>query len=206
MKTNLVIVDNFYDDPYEIRNKALTFDYPEPHDGYTYPGRNSSDEIYDKEIHTKIENRLGSYLEYPKSKNQSGYFRISPANVSFKQDVHVDPIWDIGGVLFLNPPNQCEPDAGTSFWYHTKLNIESVPRTPEEGRLFGFPKYDDIAKELVYGDGLDRSKWTRYCLVPYKFNRLVLFDSKLWHSHGENFGTTKENSRLVQLFFFNFKK
>jgi hypothetical protein len=206
VKTNIVIIDDFYDNPYEVRQYALSLDYPEPHDKYTYPGKNSDGEYYSEEIHSTIENRLGNYFDYPKQKGQAGYFRLSPESSSFQQDIHVDPIWNIGGVLFLNPPNQCEPDAGTSFWIHNRLQIESVPKTSEEGRLLGYTTYDDVRRELIYGDGLDRSKWTCYCKVPYKFNRLVLFDPFLWHSHGANFGTTKENSRLVQLFFLNFKK
>jgi hypothetical protein len=35
------------------------------------------------------------------------------------------------------------------------------------------------------------------------FNRLVLFDAKCIHSANEYFGTTKENSRLFHLFFFD---
>jgi hypothetical protein len=206
MKTNILIIDNFYDNPYQIRKYALSLDYPEPHDGYTYPGKNSEGEFYDQELHSTLENRLGNYLDYPQQKKQAGYFRLSPESSSFQQDIHVDPIWDIGGVLFLNPPNQCEPEAGTSFWIHNRLQIESVPRNQEEGKLLGYSTYEDISRELIYGDGLDRSKWTCYCKVPYKFNRLVLFDPFLWHSHGINFGTTKENSRLVQLFFLNYKK
>lgn len=206
MKTNIIIIDDFYEDPYKVRDYALSLNYPDPHENYTYPGKNSDGELYDENIHSMIENRLGNYLEYPKQKGQAGYFRLSPESSSFQQDIHVDPIWNIGGVLFLNPPNQCELDAGTSFWVHKRLNIESVPRTPEEGKLLGYPNYENIRKELIYGDGLDRSKWDCYCRVPYKFNRLVLFDPFLWHSHGFNFGTTKENSRLVQLFFLNFKK
>jgi hypothetical protein len=206
MKTNIIIIDDFYENPYEIRQYALSLNYPEPQDGYTYPGKNSDGEYYNEEVHTKIENRLGQYVESVKQKGQSGYFRLSTKSESFQQDIHVDPIWDIGGVLFLNPPNQCEPDAGTSFWIHNRLQIESVPRTPEEGRILGYPQYEDVRRELIYGDGLDRSKWTCYCKVPYKFNRLVLFDPFLWHSHGTNFGTTKENTRLVQLFFLNYQK
>ena len=38
-----------------------------------------------------------------------------------------------------------------------------------------------------------------------KYNRLVLFRTRLWHSHSENFGDTLENGRLVQLFFFSDK-
>ena len=40
MKQNIIIVDNFYENPYEVRQYALNLEYPQPQDGYTYPGRN----------------------------------------------------------------------------------------------------------------------------------------------------------------------
>lgn len=201
MRTNLVIIDDFYDHPDIVRDYALSLEYPEPHEGYTYPGRNSKGGIYNGEIHARIENRLGEKLKYPSSIYEAGYFRYSPETSGFQQDIHVDPIWDVGGVLYLN--EHADPESGTSFWYHNELKIERVPTNPKEGAKYGFDTYEDIRKNIIYGDGLDRSKWTRYAFAPYKFNRLVLFDSKLWHSHGNNFGSTKEDSRLVQLFFFS---
>jgi hypothetical protein len=40
-----------------------------------------------------------------------------------------------------------------------------------------------VAKEAwwttVYGEGLDRSKWTRYLLSPMKYNRIVIFRTNL---------------------------
>jgi hypothetical protein len=32
---------------------------------------------------------------------------------------------------------------------------------------------------------------------------LIMFRPWMWHSNGEWFGTTHENARLVQLFFFH---
>lgn len=205
MLTRICVVDDFYDEPYRIRQSALELDYPEPERDHTYPGRNSNGDLYSKDLHAILENRLGRYLVYPEEK-QAGYFRLSSQNDPFQQDIHVDPTWDVGGVLFLNPPNQCDPESGTSFWYHNKLRIDSVPRNQTEAKMLGYNNYEDIRRELIYGDGLDRSKWTRYFLVPFKFNRLVLFDPKLWHSHGENFGKSKHDSRLVQLFFLNYQE
>ena len=40
MKTNIVIVDDFLDDPYQMRMNALTANYPIP-ESHTYPGKNS---------------------------------------------------------------------------------------------------------------------------------------------------------------------
>jgi len=32
---------------------------------------------------------------------------------------------------------------------------------------------------------------------------LVMFNPSMWHSNGDWFGTTHEDARLVQLFFFH---
>ena len=41
MERNIIVVDDFYDDPDEVRNFGLTAEYPDPGENYTYPGKNS---------------------------------------------------------------------------------------------------------------------------------------------------------------------
>ncbi len=201
MKQNIIIVDNFYENPYEVRQYALSLEYPQPQDGYTYPGRNSNGTFYTQEIHDKFELLLGRKL-IPAQEGNHGDFRLSLETDTFQQDIHVDPIWDWGCVLYMNLPNQCIPEAGTSFWRHKKLGWEKCPEQ-HEASWFGYTQYEEIRSSIIYGDGLDRSKWDRYCLANMQYNRAVIFDPKLWHSHGENFGDNLGNGRLVQLFFFS---
>lgn len=198
-KTNIIVVDNFYDDPEKIRKIALNSKYPEPSNGYTYPGKNSEGNYYPNSLHKKIEVLLQRDLVPAKP---NGYFRISLEKDSFEQDIHVDPIWDWGGVLYLSDPKDTIPEAGTSFWKHKDLEMERLSKTTSQSRHYGYPTPNEQWKSLIYSDGLDRTKWERYFLCPMKYNRLVIFDSNLWHSHNVNFGTTLENGRLVQLFFF----
>jgi hypothetical protein len=204
MKTNIVIVDDFLDDPYEMRLNALNANYPEPTD-HTYPGKNSDKSYFTEEMLEKIQNRWGDYL-IPAEGSSCGYFRISLERDTFEQNIHIDPGWDVGGVLYLNTPNQCRPESGTHFYYHNRLGIERAPATQEEGKFLGFTSYEEIRKNVIYGDGLDKSLWTRYASSPMKYNRLVLFDPLLWHSHGDNFGDCMDNGRLVMLFFFTKQK
>ena len=196
----MVIIDDFYDDPWKVREQALNLEYKKLQEA-TYPGENSFGYLYNDEIHSNIEKCIGTNLIKPPDM-QAGYFRISPQETEAKQDIHIDPEFDIGGVLFLNPPNQCYTDAGTSFYRHNILNIDKGPRNEEEAQALGFKDYNTFINEMIYGDCLDRSKWYRYSTIPFRFNRLVLFDSHLWHSHGFNFGTNINDSRLVQLFFY----
>lgn len=200
MKQNIIIVDDFYSNPDEVRNIALSTEYPEPDNSYTYPGRNSKGEYYSSKIQQRFEDLTKSKLN-PSDPN--GYFRISLKTDTYKQDVHVDPGWDWGAVIYLSDPKDCVDEGGTSFWRHNTLHMENCPKTDEEAQLYGYPSYKEAWWTTVYGDGLDRSKWTRYLLCPMKYNRMVLFRTHLWHSHNFNFGTNLNNGRLVQLFFFN---
>ena len=52
MKQNIIVVDDFYSNPQEVRDFALKAEYPEPTDDYTYPGRNSEGVYYSQDIQT----------------------------------------------------------------------------------------------------------------------------------------------------------
>ena len=200
MKRSIVIIDDFYSNPDKIRQVALKADYPQPYDNYTYPGRNSEQNYYPLELHCQFERLLNRKL-IPSPNN--GYFRISLKDDSYKQDIHVDPNYEFGAVCYLNTPEQCIDEGGTSFWIHNKTKMEKCPTSTEMAKHFGYPSEHEAWWTTVYGEGLDRLKWTRYLLSPMKYNRVVLFRSDLWHSHNYNFGDYFENGRLVQLFFFN---
>ena len=204
MKTNIVIIDDFLDDPYQMRLNALNANYPTP-ESHTFPGKNSDKSYFTEEMLEKVQNRWGDYL-IPAEGSSCGYFRISLEKDMFEQNIHIDPGWDVGGVLYLNTPNQCRPESGTHFYYHNILGIERAPATQEEGKYLGFTNYEELRKNVIYGDGLNKSLWTRYASSPMKYNRLVLFDPLLWHSHGDNFGDCLDNGRLVMLFFFTKQK
>jgi len=200
MKRSIIVLDDFYDNPDEVRQFALKLKYPIPEDTYTYPGKNSEGNYYTKEIHNKFEKILNQKLT-PSEPN--GYFRLSLESDNFKQDVHVDPIWTFGAVCYLNPPDQSIDEGGTSFWYHKETKLEKCPDDNEEANSYGFCNAGEAWWTTVYGEGQDRNKWVRYLLSPMKYNRMVIFRANLWHSHNYNFGTSLHNGRLVQLFFFN---
>jgi hypothetical protein len=200
MRRSIIIIDDFYSDPDKVRNIALNSSYPKPDDGYTYPGKNSKDVYYPDELHSRFEKILNKKLI---PSNPNGYFRLSLETDEFRQDVHVDPVWEFGAVCYLNPPEQSIDEGGTSFWIHNKTKMESCPKTNDEAKIYGYSSEKEAWFTTVYGEGLDRTKWTRYLLSPMKYNRIVIFKSDLWHSHNYNFGNSLENGRLVQLFFFN---
>jgi hypothetical protein len=95
---------------------------------------------------------------------------------------------------------------GTLLWRHKERDLDHTPLSPEEGKALGFKDYEEVREKMIYEDGHDRSKWELMHRVPMKYNRIVFFRPWYWHSHGENFGTTREDARMVQIFFFRVER
>lgn len=210
MQKRLIIVDDFYTDPDAVRAHALNTAY-KAEEGHTYPGENSIEPLMLPGMGETFKKILGEHIE-PSRVGLFGHFRVSQGSDSFEQDIHVDPpvlpdefVW--AGVLYLNTNEQCMKEDGmtrdgTLLWRHKARNLEHTPLSPEEGIALGFKDYEEVRKKMIYEDGHDRGKWELMHRIPMKYNRIVFFRPWFWHSHGENFGTTRENSRLVQIFFF----
>ena len=206
MRRSIIILDDFHDNPQEVRDYAISATYSKSPDN-TYPGENSTTGFQEDLLKSKIE----TILQRPiKPSNPFGYFRYSWETSDQEneklQKVHVDNGWEFGGVCYLSTPEQLKanPNSGTLFARHKALKIDATPRTAEEAEIFGYTHYDELRQSIIYGDGLDLNKWETYAKVSPKFNRLVLFRSWMYHSHFVNFGPQDPaQSRLVQLFFFN---
>ena len=134
MRQNIIVVDNFYDNPGEVRNFGLNSKFPIDKES-TYPGRNSDEFYYSEEIHKKFEFLAKERLI---AADKNGYFRISFENDTYKQDVHVDPSWEWGAVIYMSDPKDCIDEGGTSFWRHNSLKIENIPKTDLEAQHHGW--------------------------------------------------------------------
>lgn len=211
--TTVITVDEFYDNPDEVRNYALSLKYPKPPATTTYPGRNSDGSFYPDWMDDKISNIVGEDLTLSEGQMNGG-FRMSLAGDSYKQDIHVDPVsanlW--AGVLYLSKPEHCVdeegyPYPGTITWRHKTLGWERVPLNPEEGAKFGFETYTKLHDEVIEKDGIDRSKWVPTNTVYMKYNRLIIFRPWIWHSAGvpDGIGDNALNGRLSQIFFWRKK-
>jgi hypothetical protein len=206
MRRSIIIVDDFHENPEEVRNYAISAIYTKE-ESSTYPGLNSTTGFQEDTLKSKIETLLQKPI---KPSNPFGYFRYSWDTADQEneklQKYHVDNGWEFGGVCYLSTPEQLKenPNSGTLFARHKTLKIDATPRTAEEAEIFGYSHYNELRESIIYGDGLDENKWDSYARVLPKFNRLVLFRSWMYHSHHINFGPQDPaQSRLVQLFFFN---
>ena len=189
MRRSIIILDDFHENPEEVRNYAISATYSKE-ESSTYPGLNSTTGFQEDTLKLKIETLLQKPI---KPSNPFGYFRYSWNTADQEneklQKYHVDNGWEWGGVCYLSTPEQLKdnPDSGTLFARHKALKIDATPRTAEEAELFGYTHYDELRQSIIYGDGLDENKWETYARVLPKFNRLILFRSWMYHSHHINF-------------------
>ena len=192
---NIIVLDNFYENPYLLRDYALGLKYepPENHGALGFrceSGRKLLDgtkELFEKLLHATIPD--GSNLgEWNYSTN--GCFQW--CNGSTQIVYHCDS-QKYAGIVYLTPdaPINC----GTSFLRHKKYKL----RTSEI-----FSKNDWYDSSLNYNEPhLDKTSWEIVDSIGNIYNRLVIFDAQYIHAVTEYFGETINNSRLFQLFFFN---
>jgi hypothetical protein len=196
--TSFIVVDDFLDNPHQLREAALGLDYPQVQG--PYPGRNSSKRINLDGINQEVSRLVGEPL-VPMAHNQAhGKCRVASANDKGTAKVHVDSShWS--GILYLSRPEDCR--GGTEFFRHKETNTERAPYSDQESMArFGAPSAKQWVADLLAKDSNDDSKWEMSLRIPMRFNRLILLRPWLWHTAGESFGTSMQDSRLVYLMFF----
>ena len=198
-RKNLIVVDNFYGYPDQVRDYALSVEY-EPGGKRNWPGRDSIDEHGKEELTEMISQVVGQKLT-TKSCNKCSYFRRTKVGEYGTQDIHFDPnpglVW--AGIIYLTPT--FHPTGGTKFWKHREFGWEFAPNQ-EQAVKCGIHSHQDMVN-FFNTDGKDRDKWIETDNISFKYNRLVMFNPFMFHSNGEWFGTDDQSARLVQLLFFH---
>jgi hypothetical protein len=178
----LVIVDDFYDDPYLVRDFALQQEYIE--DLRYYKGKRSINSFRTLQMRQKFEEILGRNITAWHEHGMNGKFQYCTPQDALVY--HCD--WQTwAGMIYLTPDAPYQ--SGTSLFAHktTKARHASHPG----------------ADQAFDGGYYDKSKFELVDTAGNVFNRLVLFDAKCIHAANEYFGKTIEDSRLFQIFFFD---
>lgn len=200
MKQKIIVIDNFYDNPWEIYQKAITAKYGNLDDEVNYPGRNTIECFYNEECHRKICEILGQKI-IPSKETSVGHIRSTLKGQKGALSVHCDVFEDYAGIIYLTLPSQCEGVPGTSFYLHKKTGLDHFPNDAEV-KMYGWQNPWELKQGFTTLESNSDDSWHKYCTIFMRYNRLILFDSKLWHSSEPGFGDCIENSRLVQLLFF----
>lgn len=188
LKSTSWIVDNFYDNPDEIRKFALEQEFDEGGFGRGFIGRRTKHQFLFPNLKEKFEEIMGRKITAWQEHGMNGRFQIAWSGEPLVY--HCDSQkW--GGMLYLTPnaPYQC----GTTLYAHKQTRARTYY---EEGW--------DAAWTNILGEcHLDGTPWEPVDVLGNVYNRLVIFDASCIHSASEYFGTTKENARLWQMFFFD---
>jgi hypothetical protein len=108
-------------------------------------------------------------------------------------------------IIYLNPPDQCR--GGTSFYRHREYDWEHMPDARSHLAAQVMHETGMIFSELlakITSDGFDiEGKWDRVVQIPMRFNRCIVFDSRLFHARTGSFGRSFYDGRLTQNYFFD---
>ena len=182
------IVDNFYDNPDEIRKFALEQEFDEGGFGKGFIGRRTKQQFLFPNLKEKFEEIMGRKITAWQEHGMNGRFQIAWSGEPLVY--HCDSQkW--GGMLYLTPnaPYQC----GTTLYAHKQTRARTYY---EEG-------WDAAWKDIPGECHLDGTPWEPVDVLGNVYNRLVIFDASAIHSASEYFGTVMENARLWQMFFFD---
>lgn len=198
---HVLAVDDFFNDPDEIRAIALAQEYGE--DLRFYKGLRSTHRFLWPNLREEFGRLLGTPV--------TNWLNLN-ANGVFQQTSHLDPlVWhhdlqSYAAAVYLTP--DAPPQSGTSFWRDRTHGCRRRPNHPLERKRLGSDQAVADARSVVYdlyniehGDN-----WELVESVAGLYNRLVIWDAALFHS-----ATTYEHftvndtapTRLVQLFFFD---
>lgn len=184
MKLSLVIVDNFYRNPDELRSMALHADFSERGN---YPGQRTVPYLND-EITRAIPALIGESILDWEEDVANGSFQYTTCRD--RTWIHADLHNAWAGVLYLTP--NAPSSGGTGFYRHIETG------------LYRYPDDQELRNKCAR-DAQDYTKWERLDSVANVYNRLVLFDAKRFHASQDYFGHDLNDGRLFQTFFFNTK-
>ena len=195
----VIIVDDFYTNPDEIRNYALSINYSEPenHGAVGYRCENGkkifdgTKDYFEKILNTRIQSHssVGGW-DY----GTNGCFQWCPLGTPLVY--HADS-QEYAGIIYLTP--DAPPECGTSFLRHNKYKITNGNEI--------FKKHDWDNSDVKYKDPfINKLNWELVDKIGNVYNRLVIFKSHSVHAVSEYFGEDIHNSRLFQLFFFDIDK
>ena len=182
MNKSFICIDNFYNDPDEVRRVALNAEYSTEGN---YPGIRTKPMMTDS-MEQIIKDAINLNQEYNFGKQYCGSFQYTTA---FDRSwIHADGTTEWAGVLYLTP--NAPPSSGTGFFKF------------KEG---GYTRYtgDKAMDKYIDSCSQDLTKWEKITEVANVYNRLIIYDATQFHMSLDYFGTNINNARLFQTFFFS---
>ena len=192
----ITILDNFFDDPFAIRNSALKQRY---HcEGFNYPGLRTHG------VSAGVTDYVQSQVRYY-TKDSSAIISSCSFHYITKEfksgNFHKDAT-SYGVIVFLSldpPPHTgteiCDSDHVGDSWDNKKVTKTLFDFHKDPHNLIKSYRYDRLKKKVL-------SFYKPIITVPNKFNRGIIFSGKRhFHRAQDFFGNSVENARLTLVSF-----
>lgn len=197
----VTVVQDFYENPDEIRKYALAQKYTYRHElkddlGYVFPGGRTKDlRDLSVSLYEKICKKLVSVFHIAEHDVMRWQINTSFQIVEEEYGsglIHQDQNTVFAGVLYLTPDAPLH--SGTSlFRKNATYNEEQYKRIIQENDVH-FQNKEPI--DFSYHNMFDE-----VIRVNNVYNTLILFEGDLHHCANQFFGDKKNNARLAQVFF-----
>lgn len=221
---DIIVYDNFYEDPDIIRKNILNsykiqthsivnsdnlhfIDFKGQYDelpGLVKKGNNLFDHIFEttsfyNDFHEKIFERiLDSKIQYTCEKN--GVFILNscisnPVSININDIKESVNIEEWVGIVFLTPDAPVE--GGITIYNHKKINknsIKSLRKMEKSIRDIILVELNNCSKDTTF--------WEIDTQIANVYNRLILLKKDLFYKSSLNYGINIEDSRLTQFFSF----
>lgn len=197
-----LVIDNFLPYPNVVREWALSKTF------YTstqfskrigketnWPGRRSDhvmdlDVEYANDVLTKVSN-IARTTFANRDVSIRSYFQLC-AHADGDSWVHQDNDVDVAALLYLNP--NAPVNSGTTLYrcndldHWNKLSMQEM-----------------VAINRIEREDLYKKLFEPVDVIGNVYNRLVMYRGDIFHKSNDYFGSTKEDSRLTQVFFLKFE-
>lgn len=186
LKITSVVIDNVYENPYDIREYALKQEYV---NNVYHPGVRTADQA-SAEINDFIKKIFLCYnLDVVSTKNAFQH-NLSDEWSWIHQDSSIATATETYACIVYLTPN-APINSGTSMLKYIDGTMDNI-----DAELLG-------NKRQITLDNTTLNKWKHVNKVGNIFNRLIIYDSSNYHSSREYFGNNIQDARLMQLIFIH---
>jgi 5'(3')-deoxyribonucleotidase len=119
---------------------------------------------------------------------QSNVYIIPAAINTAPSQITSEGVVDYIAILYLDFPTECVNKKAVSFWMHKETQDEELPN-PTKMKWMGLHTIEEI-------DVFKKETWERYMEYFVKYNRLILFDARMFHSYGDESDCRKFNVEI----------
>lgn len=193
-RPNIIVCDDFYENPDHIRELALCQEFHE--DLRYHKGERTKNKFLFPYVKERLEEIIGAKINGWTTQGYNGVFQFCKADTPI---VYHSDVQSYAAVVYLTP--NAPPEAGTSFYASKAVKGRRKPPKADENMSQDEAK---LINQLMYdGKLLDKTAWELIDVVGNVYNRLAIWDSQLVHAASCYFGDKLNNCRLFHMYFFD---